>query len=206
MKFPQKGVYFLFDPLSWEKKPWRENITDIFPHISALQLRSPDLFDREFFKAALFLKKKLEFSGIPLIINNRVDIALCAGADGIHLGREDIPAREARKIFSGILGLSGHTPEAAVKAEKEGASYIGCGPLFHTSTKSMKRDIIGIEGFKRVTGRAGIQVVPVGGINAENIRDVSAVSSIAAVSSAVNLSENPADAAGKIKKILELNI
>lgn len=104
---------------------------------SVIQLREKDSDGGDFYKSALKIKKLTEKQNIPLIINDRIDIALAVDADGVHLGQKDIPIDIARKLLGKekIIGTSARTPEAAIKAEKMGADYLGVGAFFETSTK-----------------------------------------------------------------------
>ncbi len=194
-----KGIYFLFNPVLWKKQPWQESIKKILPYISVIQLRSPELNDRDLYFTA---KKLKEILTIPLIINNRLDIAKLIDADGVHLGMGDMPQQAARKIFKGIIGVSRHTLDGARLAEKEGADYIGCGPVFPTKTKKLKRDVIHIEGYLKIKKSVNIPVIPVGGINTQNISLLKNITRIVAVSSAINLSEDPVTTVKNLKQLI----
>ncbi|MEO0292838.1 MAG: thiamine phosphate synthase [candidate division WOR-3 bacterium] len=103
------------------------------------------------------------------IVNDFIDIALLSKADGVHLGQDDIPITRAREITPShfIIGISTHSLEEALQAEKEGASYIGIGPVFSTPTKNYLP--IGLSVVKKVIEKVNIPVVAIGGINLENI-------------------------------------
>jgi thiamine-phosphate diphosphorylase len=111
--------------------------------------------------------------GATLIVNDHPDIALAADADGVHLGQDDLPVKEARKIMgkNRIIGISTHTVEQARDAGRDGADYIGFGPVFHTTTKDAGRPM-GIEMLREIKRQVQIPVIAIGGINAENIRPV----------------------------------
>ncbi len=204
MNFPKKGIYFLFNPLNWESGVWEKNLKKIVPLLSAIQLRAPDLTDREFYRISLKLKEILKNSGTPFIVNNRVDLAIAVKADGIHLGEKDLPLNPARRIFEGIIGSSRHTSRGAKQAEKDGADYIGCGPVFKTETKKLDRKVLAPEGYKKVKNSVNIPVIPVGGIKPENIKYIKGYSSIFALSSAINCSLYPLRTCRKIKKTISL--
>jgi len=108
--------------------------------------------------------------GTIFIVNDNIDIALLSGADGVHLGQDDLSVKEARKIVprNFIVGKSTHTLDQAIKAESDGADYIGVGPIFKTPTK---KDYIpvGVDLAKEVFGRVKIPIVAIGGLNGENI-------------------------------------
>lgn len=153
-----------------------------------IQLREKKITSREFYELALKIKQVTKRSNIPLIINDRADIALAVDADGLHVGQEDLPADVARRIIgpSRILGVSAKTVDEALKAEKDGADYLGVGAVFPTPTKP-ESDAIGIEGVKRIKEAVKIPVVAIGGITKENayeiIHDagVDGISSVSAV-------------------------
>ncbi|MFC2091380.1 thiamine phosphate synthase [Elusimicrobiota bacterium] len=199
--FPNQGIYFIFDPLKWKSKPWPENIKKVIPYISAIQLRSPGSGYRSLLETALELKKNLLDTDIPLIINNRIDVAIDSGADGLHLGIDDMPLDKARNIFNGIIGASRHTVSGAIQAEKHNADYIGAGPVFKTYSKIVKRSNIAVAGYKSIRDSVNIPVIPIGGISKSNIAELKGISSIAAVFSAINESSDPVSAVIKIRNI-----
>lgn len=109
--------------------------------------------------------------GVPVFVNDDVSAAIEAGADGVHLGQDDMPASEARARFDGIIGVSASAPEEALKAEADGADYIGCGAVFPTSTKS-DADDMGIPGLMRIRMETDVPIVAIGGITSENIGEL----------------------------------
>jgi thiamine-phosphate pyrophosphorylase len=129
------------------------------------------------------------------IVNDHPDIALAVDADGVHLGQDDLPVKEARKIMGNnkIIGISTHTIEQAREADSNGADYIGFGPVFHTLTKDAGRPK-GIEMLREIKTQVHIPVVAIGGITLENIRLVlEAGADAVAVASAIlrgNIEEN----------------
>ncbi len=137
---------------------------------SIVQLREKSCGSREFYELARRVKKITSARGVPLIINDRLDICLAADADGVHLGQKDIPCSVARKILGAdkLIGVSAALPEEAIQAELDGADYLGVGAVFTTSTKSDTRpvtpDII-----RRIRASVNIPFVAIGGINSGNI-------------------------------------
>lgn len=137
---------------------------------SIVQLREKSCGSREFYELARRVKKITSARGVPLIINDRLDICLAADADGVHLGQKDIPCSVARKILGAdkLIGVSAALPEEAIQAELDGADYLGVGAVFTTSTKSDTRpvtpDII-----RQIRASVSIPFVAIGGINSGNI-------------------------------------
>ncbi|MDN5331688.1 MAG: thiamine-phosphate pyrophosphorylase [Tepidanaerobacteraceae bacterium] len=163
--------------------------------ITVLQLREKDISGREFYQQALRLRELTRAYGIPFIINDRVDIALAVDADGVHVGQEDIPAAVVRKILGPgkILGVSAKTAEEAIKAENDGADYLGAGAVFPSPTKPSS-EAIGLEGLKKIKSAVKIPVVAIGGITKDNAKQVlsTGVDGISCISAVFcgNITEN----------------
>ncbi|KAE9631352.1 thiamine phosphate synthase [Defluviitalea raffinosedens] len=138
--------------------------------VTLVQLREKDITSLEFYNMALRIKRITSQYNIPLIINDRLDIALAVDAEGVHLGQRDIPCVIARKIIgeNKIVGVSASTLEEAKKAEKDGADYIGVGAVFPTSTKQDARDV-SVDLLKEIKQSVAIPVVAIGGINEDNV-------------------------------------
>jgi thiamine-phosphate pyrophosphorylase len=172
-----------------------------------LQLRDKEASSGRLYEVALQLRKLTRDAGIPFIVNDRLDIALAADADGVHVGQTDLPASVARKIMGPgrILGVSVDTVEEAVLAERDGADYLGVGPVFEArGTKPDAGLPLGVDRIARIRRRCGLPIVAIGGINAENARTVrEAGADAAAVISAVVSADDIAHAARRLKRILE---
>ncbi|HEY8415749.1 MAG TPA: thiamine phosphate synthase [Thermaerobacter sp.] len=137
--------------------------------VRAVQLRAKATPDRVAYQLALALRRLTARYDALLIINDRVDLALAAGADGVHLGQDDLPAEAARRLWpAGLLGISVRTPEDARAAEGAGADYLGAGALRSTSTKPDSR-VIGWEGLRAVVEATRLPVVAIGGIRPEDV-------------------------------------
>ncbi|MBU3210652.1 thiamine phosphate synthase [Clostridium algidicarnis] len=153
--------------------------------VTLVQLREKDITTLDFYNTALNIKKVTDKYNIPLIINDRMDIALAVNASGVHIGQKDIPCTIARKILGNdkILGVSATTLSQAIKAEKEGADYIGVGAIFNTSTKQDAKPV-SIDTLKEIKETLSIPVVAIGGITSKNIHllDSSNIDGIAVVS------------------------
>jgi thiamine-phosphate pyrophosphorylase len=141
----------------------------------AVQLRDKTATSAELLEQARALVPLTRAHGALLFINDRLDIALAAGADGVHLGPDDMPVAAARKIAppSFLIGSSTDDPELAARAERAGASYIGCGAVFGTSTKQEVGDeAIGVQRLDEVARAVSIPVVAIGGIDTTNVHEV----------------------------------
>ena len=164
-----------------------------------VQLRDKDASGGRLYEVALRLRKLTRGAGVPFIVNDRLDVALAADADGVHVGRHDLPASAARKILGPgrILGVSAETVEEAVAAEKDGADYLGVGPVFEArGTKADAGEPLGLELIANIRRHCRIPIVAIGGINAENARKVrEAGADAAAVISAIAGAEDMEEAA-----------
>lgn len=138
--------------------------------VTFLQLREKNLSEEEFLKEAKEIKALAKEYKVPFIINDNVDVAMKVDADGVHVGQDDKDAKEVRKIIgkNKILGVSAQTIKQAIKAEKDGADYIGVGAVFPTGTKK-EAENLSIEIFKKICQSVTIPVVAIGGITKENI-------------------------------------
>lgn len=141
--------------------------------VTVIQLREKQISSRDFFNLASRVKEVTTRYKVPLIINDRVDIALAVDADGVHIGQEDLPAQVVRRLIGPgkILGVSAGTVEEAIKAQEDGADYLGVGAVFPTPTKP-ESGAIGIEGVKKIKESVSIPVVAIGGITRENAYEV----------------------------------
>ena len=140
-----------------------------------IQLRIKDQTDREFLRRARRVRKITEKSGANLIINDRIDIALAVRAEGVHLGQDDLPLKVARELCPRdmIIGISVQSVAEAESAERGGASYVACGPVFPTTSKTGAGVIPGeLAELKRVVGSVSVPVIAIGGISADNLREV----------------------------------
>lgn len=136
-------------------------------------MREKERSKKEIYREALDLKALTVKHKAALIINDYIDIALAVDADGVHLGQDDMPLFEARKIMGTkkIIGISTHTLAQARKAEAEGADYIGFGPIFLTGTKDAGKPR-GLKELQKVRAAINIPIVAIGGITSGNIREV----------------------------------
>ena len=140
----------------------------------AIQLRWKGGAARDILELARALRRETLEADALLFVNDRVDIALAAGADGVHLGDDDLPTSAVRRIVppSFIIGRSVDTPDEAVAARKEGADYVGAGPVFATSTKSDTGSVLGLAGLAAFRAAAGVPIVAIGGITPAGVGGV----------------------------------
>jgi thiamine-phosphate pyrophosphorylase len=137
--------------------------------VTIVQLREKDISTLEFYNTAIRVKSVTDKYNIPLIINDRLDIAMAVDAAGLHVGQDDMPARVARTLLGKgkILGVSARTIDEALSAEEDRADYIGVGAVFPTDTKKDAKQV-DFNKLKAITGAVSIPVVAIGGINKEN--------------------------------------
>ena len=142
--------------------------------VSCIQLREKMCSTREFIDESLAIRSLLARHGIPLIINDRVDVALAVKADGIHLGQKDMPCRMARQIIpeSMIVGISVESLDDAIAAQKDGADYLGVSPIYPTPTKTDTAQPLGLKGLRSIRSEVDLPLVGIGGLNADNVEAV----------------------------------
>jgi thiamine-phosphate pyrophosphorylase len=167
-----------------------------------IQLREKYGSPKDFYESAKEAIKIARPSSVRIIINDRVDIALAAGAGGVHLGQDDLPPARAREILgeNAIIGFSTHNPEQAARAVKLPIDYLAIGPVFATATKENTEEPLGIEGVKRVREAIGnFPMVAIGGITFENFREIisAGANSVAIIN---NLLFDPASITKNMKK------
>lgn len=143
--------------------------------VTLVQYRAKTASSAEMYAEALQLKALCDSFNVPLIINDRLDIAMAVGVAGVHLGQDDLPCAAARKILGEdyIIGVSAHNPAEAKAALQSGADYLGCGAVFGTATKADVKKL-GTEGLTAICREKGLPVVGIGGVTADNYREVRA--------------------------------
>lgn len=139
-----------------------------------IQLREKEATSRELLEMAVLLRRITRETDIRFIVNDRVDIALAADADGVHLGQDDLPIAVARKLLGPekIIGISTHSVQEAIAAEQAGADYIGLGPIHPTQTKLDAEPVIGVEGVREVRRHVSIPIVAIGGIKQPDVAEI----------------------------------
>jgi thiamine-phosphate pyrophosphorylase len=173
---------------------------------TAVQLREKEIATRQFIETGRALKELLQPLGIPLIINDRIDVALAIGADGVHIGQQDMPHEDARRLLGprAIIGLSVETAEQAAEAENLDIDYLGVSPIFSTPTKTDVATEWGVEGLQLLRSNTRHVLVAIGGINASNAQAVvEAGADGLAVVSAICASPDPERSSRELKTIIE---
>ncbi len=155
---------------------------------TVVQLREKDCSSLEFYETALRVKKITDEYKIPLIINDRVDIALAVNADGVHVGQDDLPAASVRRILGGdkVIGVSAGSVREAVKAREDGADYLGVGAMHATSTKT-DADVTTVDELKKIREMVDLPIVAIGGMNKQTLPELkgTGVDGIAVVSAVI---------------------
>ena len=171
---------------------------------TVIQLREKELDREQVIKEALDIKSYLNAKNIPLIIDNDIEVTKAAGADGVHVGQDDCPVSEARKLLGKdiIIGATAHNVSEAVKAEEDGADYLGVGAAFGSSTKVDAKAIVSLDEYKKITEAVSIPVVAIGGIDETNIMRLKGLGlSGFAVVSAIFARDDLRAAAERMKKL-----
>jgi thiamine-phosphate pyrophosphorylase len=171
-----------------------------------IQLRQKTGTTREMIEVAREMKRVCAAAGVTFIVNDRVDVAIAAEADGVHLGQDDFPIQLARTLLGGdrVIGGSAGTLEEALKCQSEGADYVGCGPVYPTTSKHDAGPASGLSLLKQVMARVSLPVIAIGGITAENAPEVMAtgIHGIAVIS-AVCCQLDPEAATKTLRRAME---
>lgn len=173
--------------------------------VTMVQLREKDIDTRTFIELGLELKQKLQQVNIPLIINDRVDVAMAIDADGVHIGQSDMPYSLARRLLGSnkIIGLSVENIDEVIEANSLNVDYIGISPVFTTQTKTDTAQPFGLSGLRKAVRLSVHPTVAIGGINLQTKNDVldCGADGIAVVS-AIMAAENPKQAAKDLINLL----
>lgn len=196
-------LYFITDSTGMEEKDFLEKVESALKGgVTLLQLREKEKTTREYINLAKKVKKITSQYNVPLIIDDRLDVALASCADGVHLGQMDMTVADARKIAGDgfIIGATAKTPSQAIIACEEGADYLGVGAIFPTTTK-VKTVITSVDTLKEICNIIPVPVNAIGGLNKDNINVLkdSGINGICVVS-AIMKSDNPELEAKKLKE------
>lgn len=202
-----KGVYLVTDrPMCGERGLAAVVRAAASAGVAAVQLREKHATTRAFLEAAEEIKALLKPRGIPLIINDRVDVALAAGAHGVHVGQSDMPAAVVRRLLGpdAIVGLSVETWTDVVAAQDLDVTYLGVSPVYETPTKTDTLGAWGLEGVARIRDYSRHPLVAIGGLNGDNAADVAAAGAhCIAVVSAICTAADPAKAVRRLTRAVE---
>jgi len=174
--------------------------------VSIVQLREKNISSRDFVDLGLMLKKELAPLGVPLIINDRVDIALACDADGVHLGQHDMPCDTARRLLGPdkIIGLSVENFEELQEANSLDVDYVAASPVFGTPTKTDTARPWGLDGLEEFVKRSKHPVVGIGGMNVATASPVIAMGAAGvAVVSAIVSAQSPAESARQLRMLID---
>lgn len=203
MKNIDLSLYLVTDNSENEEKFLKTIEEAILGGVSVVQIREKTAETLEFYNLAIKVKEITTKYDVPLIINDRVDIALAIDADGVHVGQSDMPCDITRKLIgkNKILGVSATTVEEAKKAENDGADYIGAGAVFPTTTKADAKSVTKKE-LSDITKSINIPVVAIGGITIENANELkdTGIEGLSVVSAIMN-ADDPKKASEKLLNI-----
>lgn len=173
---------------------------------SMVQLREKHADTREFVELARRLKALLAPQGVPLLINDRVDVALAAGADGVHVGQSDMHPRDVRALIGreALLGLSVECMDHVLEAADFGVDYLGVGPVYATATKPDHSSPWGLDGLRQVRAASSLPMVAIGSVNEGNVAQIMALGMDGvAVVSAICSAEFPEEASRRLREIVD---
>ena len=168
------SIYLVTDEACLHGRPLLKCVEEaLAAGVTLVQYRAKAADGGVLYAEACKLKELCDKYNVPLIINDRLDIALAVGAAGVHLGQDDLPCAVARRLLGEdyIIGVSAHNPAEAVQAVSEGADYLGCGAVFGTATK---HDVakLGLENLRAIRKAVAVPMVGIGGITADNYAEV----------------------------------
>ena len=201
------GLYLVTD----QKLAGANNIVDVVKRailggVSVVQYRDKDVDTGLMIKMAEQIYEITKSCGVPLIVNDRVDVMMAIDADGVHVGQSDMPARLVRSLIGPdkILGVSVKTVDQAIKAVDDGADYLGVGDIFGTATKKDAGLPIGLDVLRAISAVVKVPIVGIGGINDSNAQDVilNGADGIAVISAIVGKND-PKAAAKKLSSIIK---
>ena len=173
--------------------------------VTVVQLREKHCSTREFIEQALAIKNFLKSRKVPLIINDRLDVAQAVKADGVHLGQTDMPLEMAKDILgdSMLIGISAESLDDAIAAEKGGADYLGVSPIYTTPTKTDTAAPLGLAGLREIRRAVRLPLVGIGGLNQDNSAEAirSGADGVAVVS-AIVAADDPRAAASALRQVI----
>ncbi len=203
MKKLDTTMYFITDSTNYSEEEFLFRVEESCKGgVTLIQLREKDRTTREYLSLAEKVHEITQRYDIPLIIDDRVDIALAVNAEGVHVGQSDMPVKLARQLMGGdkIVGATAKTVPQALEAYEQGADYLGVGAIYPTTTK-VKTVLTSVDTLKEIVKSVPIKVNAIGGLNKDNIHVLkdSGISGICAVS-AIMKADNPCEAAKELRE------
>ena len=186
-------LYFITDSTPYDRKEFLFRVEEALKGgVTLMQLREKNRTTREYIELAEAVHEISKKYNVPLIIDDRVDVMLASGAEGVHVGAEDMPVKQARKLIGNnkILGATAKTVEAALKAYEDGADYLGVGAIYPTTTK-VKTVLTSTETLDAITKAVPIPVNAIGGLNSTNLGvlkgiDIAGICAVSAIMKAAD--------------------
>ena len=207
MKRFDTGLYFITDSTGYDEPEFLRRVEEALSGgVTIMQLREKNKTTREYIKLAEAVHEIARRYGVPLIIDDRLDVAMAVSAEGVHLGQSDMPVSTARRIAgdSMIIGATTKTVEQALEAVKSGADYLGVGAIYPTTTK-VKTVLTSVDTLRAICSAVSIPVNAIGGLNKDNchVLENTGIAGICVVS-AIMKSDDPKKAASELKEISRL--
>ena len=204
MKRFDTGLYFITDSTGYDEPEFLRRVEEALSGgVTIMQLREKNKTTREYIKLAEAVHEIARRYGVPLIIDDRLDVAMAVSAEGVHLGQSDMPVKTARELVgsSMIIGATTKTVEQALEAERSGADYLGVGAIYPTTTK-VKTVLTSVDTLREICRAVSIPVNAIGGLNKDNchVLENTGISGICAVS-AIMKSSDPKAAAAELKAV-----
>ena len=204
MKRFDTGLYFITDSTGYDEPEFLRRVEEALSGgVTIMQLREKNKTTREYIKLAEAVHEIARRYGVPLIIDDRLDVAVAVSAEGVHLGQSDMPVKTARELVgsSMIIGATTKTVEQALEAERSGADYLGVGAIYPTTTK-VKTVLTSVDTLREICRAVSIPVNAIGGLNKDNchVLENTGISGICAVS-AIMKSSDPKAAAAELKAV-----
>jgi thiamine-phosphate pyrophosphorylase len=198
-------LYLVVDPVHGPADPLGVVRDAVDGGVTAVQVRAPRATGLELYEATLTVLLALRDSGVAVVVDDRLDVALAAGADGVHLGRHDLPPEAARRVAGPELSIGWSvTGPDDLEIAPEAVDLLGIGPVFTTATKPDAAPATGIDGLRRLAGALDVPSVAIGGIDAGNAAEVLATGVDGlAVSSAIAAADDPGAAARALRTIID---
>ncbi len=200
-----KGLYAIVDPAACKgRDPLDVTHAILRGGCAALQLRDKHGTDREVLALARAMQPLARQAGVPFFVDDRLDVAIASGADGVHLGQDDLPLAVARAQAPTLrIGISTHDLAQRARAEREGADLIGFGPVFPTASKANPDALVGLDGIAAAVTASRVPVVAIGGIDLSKVPALRACGvTLAAVISAICSVDDPEHAARTLHRAL----